>query len=106
MIIFKHSQSRINNNGTMIDLPKCKAIGSTEYYWYYDALQISDSIDETTGFSWQLLLSLIGVYGLITICMIKGIETAGKVDFIKSQNLPCFKVNEKKITMILSLTIC
>ena len=73
---------RIILNGTNVDLPKCKAIGSTEYYWYYDFLQISSTIENNTGISWQLVLSLFGVYALITICMIKGIESAGKVRLI------------------------
>ena len=73
---------RVMLNGTSIDLPKCKAIGSTEYYWYYDFLQISSTIENNTGISWQLVLSLFGVYALITICMIKGIESAGKVSLM------------------------
>eukprot|EP00111_Clytia_hemisphaerica_P021390 TCONS_00062959-protein len=68
-----------DGNSTMVDLPKCKKIGSTEYYWYYTALQISSSIEDNTGLSWQLVLSLFGCYTIITACMIKGIESAGKV---------------------------
>ena len=58
---------------------KCQEIGSTQYFWYYKALEIGDSIDDHSGINWKICLCLLAAWIITALCMIKGIQTTGKV---------------------------
>jgi len=60
-------------------ITKCKEIGATQYYWYYEALQIADSIDDHSGFAWKISLCLLLAWIVVALCMLRGIQTTGKV---------------------------
>lgn len=68
-----------NTTSTLTEHLKCHEIGSTQYYWYYEALQISDDISDHSGFAWKLSLCLLAAWTLVALCMWKGIQTTGKV---------------------------
>jgi len=58
---------------------KCQEIGSTQYFWYYKALEIGDSIDDHSGINWKICLCLLLAWTVTSLCMIRGIQTTGKV---------------------------
>eukprot|EP00794_Sanderia_malayensis_P019113 gene19113-21030_t len=69
----------LSNLTKLEPLEECEKAGSTAYHWYSKTLQISSSIDETTGINWKLTLCLLGAWVLVIVCMIKGIKGTGKV---------------------------
>lgn len=77
-------------NGTNITkaLEECTLAGRTQYYWYKNALGITGSIDESGGISWHMALSLLLAWIVVFLCMMKGVQTAGKV-----RNEPAILVN-------------
>ena len=68
----------IKGNVSVID-PQCDLAGRTQYYWYKTALQSSSSLDESGGITWQLALSLLLAWIVVWLCMMKGVQSAGKV---------------------------
>ncbi|XP_072014775.1 sodium- and chloride-dependent glycine transporter 1-like [Amphiura filiformis] len=51
----------------------------SEEYWRYQVLQETDSMNDTGGLVWQLVLCLIIAWVVTYLCMIKGIDSIGKV---------------------------
>ena len=64
-------------NGTYVE--ECKLAGTTQYYWYKNALNISPSIDESGGLLWHLALVLVCAWAVVFLCMMRGVQSAGKV---------------------------
>lgn len=60
-------------------VPECEKSSATTYYWYRQALDISDSISEGGGLNWKMTLSLLAAWTLVCLAMIKGIQSSGKV---------------------------
>uniref|UniRef100_A0A3B1KJS2 Uncharacterized protein n=1 Tax=Astyanax mexicanus TaxID=7994 RepID=A0A3B1KJS2_ASTMX len=62
-------------------VPECEKSSSsaTTYYWYREALDISDSISESGGLNWKMTLCLLGAWIIVCLSMMKGIQTSGKV---------------------------
>ena len=48
-------------------------------YFRNKVLQETDSMNETGGLVWQLVLCFIFAWIITYLCMIKGIKTTGKV---------------------------
>ncbi|XP_031560121.1 sodium- and chloride-dependent transporter XTRP3-like [Actinia tenebrosa] len=66
-------------NGTNITkVLECELAGRTQYYWYNNALEITDSIEESGGVLWHMALSLLLAWIVVFLCMMKGVQTAGK----------------------------
>lgn len=63
---------------------ECEKSSATTYYWYREALDISDSISEGGGLNWKMTLCLLGAWTLVCLAMIKGIQSSGKVRTILS----------------------
>ncbi|XP_022529866.2 sodium-dependent neutral amino acid transporter B(0)AT2 [Astyanax mexicanus] len=72
-----------NATGTYI-VPECEKSSATTYYWYREALDISDSISESGGLNWKMTLCLLGAWLIVCLAMIKGIQTSGKVVYFSS----------------------
>ncbi|XP_046545031.1 LOW QUALITY PROTEIN: sodium- and chloride-dependent transporter XTRP3-like [Haliotis rubra] len=60
-------------------VPECKIGGSTSYFWYRNALDISSGIDDADGVKWKMLLCLIFSWIVVYCCICKGIKSSGKV---------------------------
>jgi len=60
----------------------CTNLTRARYYWYYEVLQISDSINNADGFNWQCTLCLFAAWLTCFLCMLKGIKTSGKVVYV------------------------
>lgn len=60
-------------------VPECEKSSATTYYWYRQALDISDSISDSGGLNWKMTLALLAAWTLVCLAMIKGIQSSGKV---------------------------
>ncbi|XP_037110968.1 sodium-dependent neutral amino acid transporter B(0)AT2 [Syngnathus acus] len=72
-----------NKNSTFV-VPECEKSSATTYYWYREALDISDSISESGGLNWKMTLCLLGAWSMVCLAMIKGIQSSGKVMYFSS----------------------
>lgn len=66
------------DNGTLLE--ECKEAGRTQYYWYHKALDVTPTIDESGGLVWHLVLVLLVAWIVVFLCMMRGVQSAGKVD--------------------------
>ena len=55
---------------------------ASELFYYISVAAVSPSIDDISGFSWKLMLCIIGAWTLIFICTFKGIKSFGKVAYV------------------------
>lgn len=60
-------------------VPECEKSSATTYYWYREALDISDNISESGGLNWKMTLCLLAAWSMVCLAMIKGIQSSGKV---------------------------
>lgn len=60
-------------------LEECKEAGRTQYYWYRKTLDASATIDESGGLVWHLILVLLVAWAVVFLCMMRGVQSAGKV---------------------------
>lgn len=60
-------------------VPECEKSSATTYYWYREALDISDSISEGGGLNWRMTVCLLIAWLMVCLAMIKGIKSSGKV---------------------------
>lgn len=60
---------------------ECERSSATTYFWYREALDISNSISESGGLNWKMTLCLLVAWSLVGLAMIKGIQSSGKVSF-------------------------
>jgi len=62
-----------------------------DYFWYRETLNTTPTIEEDGGLQWWILLCHVCAWSLLYICIIRGIETTGKVqhtpDYIKGEDL-------------------
>ncbi|KAI0222214.1 Sodium- and chloride-dependent glycine transporter 2 [Lamellibrachia satsuma] len=58
-----------------------KLVTSSEEYLNRGLLDISDNFEETGGVKWQLCILLFAAWTLCFLCLIKGIQSSGKVVF-------------------------
>uniref|UniRef100_W5LMB1 Transporter n=1 Tax=Astyanax mexicanus TaxID=7994 RepID=W5LMB1_ASTMX len=70
-------------NATNI-VPECEKSSATTYYWYREALDISNSISESGGLNWRMTLCLLAAWSMVCLAMIKGIQSSGKVMYFSS----------------------
>lgn len=50
-----------------------------DYFWYRGTLNTTPTIEEGGGLQWWLLLCHVCAWSILYICIIRGIETTGKV---------------------------
>uniref|UniRef100_A0AAQ5X6B5 Solute carrier family 6 member 15 n=1 Tax=Amphiprion ocellaris TaxID=80972 RepID=A0AAQ5X6B5_AMPOC len=70
------------NGGDVV--PECEKSSATTYYWYRQALDISDSISEGGGLNWKMTVCLLAAWAMVCLAMIKGIQSSGKVMYFSS----------------------
>lgn len=59
--------------------PECDKSSATTYFWYREALDISNSISESGGLNLKMTLCLLIAWVMVCMAMIKGIQSSGKV---------------------------
>uniref|UniRef100_A0A4W3GGD9 Transporter n=1 Tax=Callorhinchus milii TaxID=7868 RepID=A0A4W3GGD9_CALMI len=78
-------QCPLEKNGTRtFVVPECEKSSATTYFWYREALDISDSISESGGLNWKMTICLLIAWTMVCLAMIKGIQSSGKVMYFSS----------------------
>lgn len=60
-------------------VPECDMSSETQYFWYREALNITDSIDNFDGIRWIMFLCLIISWTVVYLIVMKGIQSSGYV---------------------------
>lgn len=68
--------------------PECEKSSATTYFWYREALDISNSISESGGLNWKMTLCLLVAWSIVGMAVVKGIQSSGKVSFNKAAGTP------------------
>lgn len=79
-----HECPLIKNNTRTYVVPECERSSATTYYWYRQALDISNSISEGGGLNWKMTVCLLVAWAIVCLAMIKGIQSSGKVMYFSS----------------------
>ncbi|XP_037306593.2 sodium-dependent neutral amino acid transporter B(0)AT2 [Pungitius pungitius] len=74
----------VKNKTSTYREPECERSSATTYYWYREALNISDSISEGGGLNWKMTVCLLIAWSMVCLAMIKGIQSSGKVMYFSS----------------------
>ncbi|XP_059141431.1 sodium- and chloride-dependent glycine transporter 1-like isoform X2 [Physella acuta] len=53
-----------------------------EQFWFEEVLDVSSGLDEMGDVRWQLLLCLASSWVLVFLCLVKGIQSMGKVVYV------------------------
>ncbi|MBV94721.1 Sodium-dependent neutral amino acid transporter SLC6A17, partial [Eschrichtius robustus] len=64
--------------------PECEKSSATTYFWYREALDISNSISESGGLNWKMTLCLLVAWSIVGMAVVKGIQSSGKVMYFSS----------------------
>ncbi|KAK9399747.1 sodium-dependent neutral amino acid transporter B0AT2 [Crotalus adamanteus] len=72
-----------NSSHTFVE-PECEKSSATTYYWYREALNISNSISESGGLNWKMTICLLAAWVMVCLAMIKGIQSSGKIMYFSS----------------------
>lgn len=62
-----------------VEIEECVKGGSTSYFWYRNALDVSPDLSSPDGIKWKMLLCLIFAWCIVYACIWKGIKSSGKV---------------------------
>lgn len=60
-------------------MEECRGSSSTSYFWYRQTLNITADIDHSGSVQWRLLVCLMACWAVVYLCVIRGIESTGKV---------------------------
>ncbi|XP_067875988.1 sodium-dependent neutral amino acid transporter B(0)AT2-like [Heterodontus francisci] len=63
---------------------ECMESSATTYFWYREALNITDSISESGGLDPTMTGCLFAAWVIVCLAMIKGIKSSGKVMYFSS----------------------
>lgn len=67
-------------NRTEVSIPKeCSASSATAYYYHRETLMHAGRIEESAEINWKLAVALIVAWVLAYLCIIKSIQSSGKV---------------------------
>lgn len=58
---------------------ECQASSTVSYFWYRQTLNITADISDNGSIQWRLLACLAASWAVVYLCVIRGIETTGKV---------------------------
>lgn len=79
-----HECPLVKNATSTYVVPECEKSSATTYYWYREALNISNTISEGGGLNWRMTLCLVVAWSMVCLAMIKGIQSSGKVMYFSS----------------------
>uniref|UniRef100_A0A8C8RG92 Transporter n=1 Tax=Pelusios castaneus TaxID=367368 RepID=A0A8C8RG92_9SAUR len=64
--------------------PECVRSSPTTYFWYREALNVTESISTSGGLNLALVFCLLAAWALVCGAMIRGIKSSGKVLYFSS----------------------
>ncbi|CAN9508541.1 unnamed protein product [Ophioblennius macclurei] len=67
-----------------VTVKECEESSPTSYFWYRNALDITDSINDTGSFNIYIVCSLLGAWTIVCLGMFKGIKSSVKVMYFSS----------------------
>lgn len=67
-----------------VTVKECEKSSPTSYFWYRNALDITDSIDEVGSFNPYIVCCLLAAWTIVCLGMFKGIKTSVKVMYFSS----------------------
>ncbi|XP_030018978.1 sodium-dependent neutral amino acid transporter B(0)AT2-like isoform X1 [Sphaeramia orbicularis] len=67
-----------------VTVKECEKSSPTSYFWYREALDITDSIDETGSFNPYIVCCLLAAWTIVCLGMFKGIKSSVKVMYFSS----------------------
>nr|XP_020453545.1 sodium-dependent neutral amino acid transporter B(0)AT2-like isoform X2 [Monopterus albus] len=71
----------VTTNGTV---KECESSSPTSYFWFRKALNITNSIEESGEFNAIMTGCLLAAWTIVSLAMIKGIKSSGKVMYFSS----------------------
>uniref|UniRef100_A0A669E325 Transporter n=1 Tax=Oreochromis niloticus TaxID=8128 RepID=A0A669E325_ORENI len=71
----------LNENRTGF-IPECQQSSTVDYYFYRVTLNASNSIADSGGLQWPIIICLLAAWTVVCICCIRGISTSGKAVYI------------------------
>lgn len=69
-------------------MEECQGSSSVSYFWYRQTLNITADIDYSGSIQWRLLVCLAACWAVLYLCVIRGIESTGKVRTCRADPLP------------------
>ncbi|XP_069840308.1 sodium-dependent neutral amino acid transporter B(0)AT1-like [Dendropsophus ebraccatus] len=79
------SQCPLSYNQTVLGVEsECARSTPVDYFWYRETLNISKSIDDSGSLQWWLVVCMACAWGVLYVCIIRGIATTGKAVYITS----------------------
>uniref|UniRef100_A0A3B4EU14 Transporter n=1 Tax=Pundamilia nyererei TaxID=303518 RepID=A0A3B4EU14_9CICH len=94
----------LNENRTGF-IPECQQSSTVDYYFYRVTLNASNSIADSGGLQWPIIICLLAAWTVVCICCIRGISTSGKVCrtlnkmiTLYSANVPILFINVRRET--------
>ncbi|XP_066440783.1 sodium-dependent neutral amino acid transporter B(0)AT3-like [Eleutherodactylus coqui] len=66
------------------DDEECAQSGPVNYFWYRKTLNITSSIKTNGDLQWWMVVSLAAAWGAVYLCIIRGIQSSGKVVYVTS----------------------
>lgn len=67
---------------------ECQRSSSVSYFWYRQTLNVTADINDSGSIQWQLLVCLVASWAIVYLCIIRGIETTGKVRAHRLASVP------------------
>lgn len=58
---------------------ECQATSTVSYFWYRQTLNVTAAIEHSGSVQWRLLACLATCWAVVYLCVIRGIESTGKV---------------------------
>ncbi|XP_077151332.1 sodium-dependent neutral amino acid transporter SLC6A17 [Ranitomeya variabilis] len=74
----------VKNGSVILVEAECDKSSATTYFWYREALDISNTISEGGGLNWKMTMCLFSAWFIVGLAMIKGIQSSGKVMYFSS----------------------
>lgn len=84
-----------------IPVPECADSSESSYFWYRNALNISESISDFDGLRWWMVICLALAWIIVYLIVMKGIQSSGYVVYFTA----CFPYVVMTIFFVRGLTL-
>lgn len=60
-------------------MEECQRSSTVSYFWYRQTLNVTADVADSGTIQWRLLVCLSTCWAVVYLCVIRGIESTGKV---------------------------